>query len=368
MSIAWREILRSLSCVVMLAMAACSSSGGGGGAAGMGGEGGGGGGGGGGATGVDSGHQVMTLPDGGGNAPDAPPSPDASPLNDSAVVPDALTARDTLPDSTTMPPAACAKPHAAGVTTVNLTSAGRMRSYRLFVPRSYDGKTPLPLVLNLHGSGGDPTSFASWSGLEVIGEREGFIVAGLAGVNANWNVPPNPANPDEVAYARDVIDQISSAACVDATRVYATGFSGGARASSFLGCKLPDRITAIAPVAGVRWPGPCPGRPIPVIAIHGLADMVNVYAGGATARGPGVWEESVEEAVKGWATKNGCTPTRLEEDPPGLVSIFSWSGCQQGATVKLIRLDGVDHTYPKGMPFDAAEELWKFVKPFRIQP
>jgi len=31
--------------------------------------------------------------------------------------------------------------------------------------------------------------------------------------------------------------------------------------SSLLACKLGSRIAAIAPMAGLRWPGPCEGRP-----------------------------------------------------------------------------------------------------------
>ncbi len=49
--------------------------------------------------------------------------------------------------------------------------------------------------------------------------------------------------------------------------------------SSQLGCELPDVITGIGPVAGVRFPAPCPGRAVPVITIHGLADTTNAYAG-----------------------------------------------------------------------------------------
>ena len=48
----------------------------------------------------------------------------------------------------------CAIAAAPGVSEQTLTSGGRERSYRLFVPPKYDGRTPLPLVLDLHGSGG----------------------------------------------------------------------------------------------------------------------------------------------------------------------------------------------------------------------
>ena len=49
--------------------------------------------------------------------------------------------------------------------------------------------------------------------------------------------------------------------CVDPTRVFATGFSGGARMTSQLGCDLPATVAAIAPVSGLRLP----------VAVHGHA-------------------------------------------------------------------------------------------------
>jgi len=101
---------------------------------------------------------------------------------------------------------------------------------------------------------------------------------------------------------------------------------------------------------------------VPVIAIHGLADSTNQYAG----EGPGHprWSESVEDAVLGWATKNGCSLTKQVDDPPGALSTYTYRQCQESATVKLIRMDGVEHAYPTGTPLHAAKEVWSFVKDF----
>ena len=48
----------------------------------------------------------------------------------------------------------CDLPHGAGVSPQQLASGQRQRTYRLFVPPGYDGHQRLPLVLDLHGSGG----------------------------------------------------------------------------------------------------------------------------------------------------------------------------------------------------------------------
>ena len=257
---------------------------------------------------------------------------------------------------------ACNLAHTKGVAQLSLISGGVMRKVRLFVPGAYDGQTRLPLLLNLHGSSDMADSFAASSQMEKVAESEGFIVAGLEAVAGQWNVPPADQLPDDVKYASDAIELASNSVCVDAARVYASGFSGGGRMSSQLGCKLPDKITAVGPVAGVRFPAPCAGRAVPVIAIHGLADTTNAYAGEGPTHPR--WNESVEDAVLGWATKDGCNLTRQVDDPTGPLSSYTYGQCQDGATVKLIRMDGVEHGYPTGTPLHAAKEVWSFLKAY----
>jgi len=256
-------------------------------------------------------------------------------------------------------PTACAIAHSGGVVTGQLTSGGREREYRLFVPDSYDGRTRLPLVFNLHGSGGNAAGQAQDSGMERLAQDEGFIVIGLQGLQNNWNVlmkDPNAA--DDVQYTSDVLDDVLQKVCVDERKVYATGFSGGARMSSRLGCNLSERIAAIAPVSGIRWTAPCNGRAVPVVTFHGLADPQNTYAGMARAD---EWVESVEDALAGWANHNGCDAARHETPEVNLVSVYSYSNCTDGADVVLYRIAGLGHTWAKN-EIDATREMWTFFK------
>jgi polyhydroxybutyrate depolymerase len=260
---------------------------------------------------------------------------------------------------TALPSASCTLAAAAGVSEQRLGSGGRERAYRLFVPASYDGRRSLPLVLDLHGSGGTPADQASTSRFEALAEREGFLVATLqADQDRRWNVPVTDGRADDVRYASDVIDHVAAHACTDLARIYATGFSGGARMSSLLACKLSDRIAAIAPMAGLRWPGQCAGRPIPVLTLHGLADPQNTYDGHAEGRGA-EWLESVPEALAGWAQHNGCKPDAILEDPPGPLSTLRYEGCKDGAEVRLIRVDGLRHEWARDQ-IDATATMWEF--------
>ncbi len=266
------------------------------------------------------------------------------------------------PTPTNPPPVeGCKIPFAAGVSTVKLQVAGMERQFRLFVPKKYDGKTYLPLVLNFHGSSNEPNEFAKGSGMEVVAEREGFIVAGIAGVNREWNVPPVAGKPDEVLNAKATIDHLVKTLCVDAKRVYATGFSGGGRTSSLLGCKMPEKLAAIAPVAGVRWAGSCVGRALPVFAIHGLKDTTNSYKGDGVPR----WNESVESAVQSWAENNACNKTRIEDALNGTLQVYHYKDCKDGATVKLLRMTDQGHTYPTSKPINTADQVWGFLRNFK---
>jgi polyhydroxybutyrate depolymerase len=260
---------------------------------------------------------------------------------------------------------ACNLSHPSGVVQERLVSGQRQRAYRLFVPPGYDGRTRLPLVLDLHGSGGTSAGQARNSGFEIVAAREGFAVATLEADNARWNVPVANEQPDDVAYVSDVIDHVAARVCIDVARVYATGFSGGARMSSLLGCKLNRRIAAIAPVAGLRWPAPCEGRPVPVLTFHGLADTQNPYEGKAPGRGA-EWMESVPDALAGWARHDNCDLKVILEDSPGPLSTMRYEGCHGDAEVRMIRIDGLGHSWAR-QEIDTTAAIWQFFSQHQLR-
>jgi polyhydroxybutyrate depolymerase len=257
----------------------------------------------------------------------------------------------------------CELPHASGVSAQQLVSGQRPRTYRLFVPPRYDGHQRLPLVLDLHGSGGNAAGQARNSGLETLSSTERFIVATLEAEGGRWNVPVQSGRPDDVAYVSDVISDVAKRVCTDETRVYATGFSGGGRMTSLLACQLGSRLAAVAPVSGLRFPGPCSGRPIPVLTFHGLADPQNPYDGHAEGRGA-EWLESVPDALASWAKHDACKGDAILEDPPGPLSTIRYDGCANGTEVRMIRIDGLGHTWTK-TEVDTTGVMWQFFKNHR---
>ena len=133
--------------------------------------------------------------------------------------------------------------------------------------------------------------------------------------------------------------------------------------TSLLACRLGSRLAAIAPVSGLRFPGPCSGTPIPVLTFHGLADPQNTYAGHLPDRG-GEWVESVPEALAGWARHDSCKGEAVLDDPPGPLSTLRYDGCADGSEVRLIRIDGLGHEWTR-KELDTTAVMWQFFKSHR---
>jgi polyhydroxybutyrate depolymerase len=256
----------------------------------------------------------------------------------------------------------CDLPSTSGVSTQQLTTGQRPRAYRLFVPPGYDGRARLPLVLDLHGSGGTAAGQARNSGFETLAATERFLVATLEGEGNRWNVPAQDGRADDVLYVSDVITHVAARVCTDESRVYMTGFSGGGRMTSLAACRLGARLAAVAPVSALRWPGPCDGPRVPVLTFHGLADPQNPYDGHAAGRGA-EWLESVPEALASWARHNGCRGDAILDDPAGPLSTMRYDGCGD-AEVRMIRIDGLGHTWTK-TEIDTTGVMWQFFKSHR---
>src|ERR1700688_1144889 len=199
----------------------------------------------------------------------------------------------------------------SGSATLAVTFASRRRTVVVQVPGSYTGSSKVALVLNMHGSGSTAAGQEELSGMDDTSDRDGFIVAYPQGLIPNgsgydWNVPGVPliggrAVPagaaDDVRFLTSLVGILEQRYCIDNMRVYATGFSGGARTASQLACDAPSTFAAVAPVSGLRHPTPCPAtRPVPVLAFHGTADLVDPYGG----HGEAYWTYSGPPAAQDW--------------------------------------------------------------------
>lgn len=252
----------------------------------------------------------------------------------------------------------CGRTASAGSATLTLTVAGHERTVIVHVPSGYTDRTGVPLVLDLHGSGSTAAEQELLSGLDATADHHGFVVAypqGLlpSGSGFAWNVPGQPLvggsyppenAADDVAFLSDLVPALGGRYCIDASRVYATGISGGGRMASQLACDASGTFAAVAPVAGLRYPDPCrSATAVPILAFHGTADPIDPYGG----NGQAYWTYSVPTAAQRWAAHNGCSPAAGTSSGPGY-SLTEYGSCHDGASVELYTLDGEGHEWPGG--------------------
>jgi polyhydroxybutyrate depolymerase len=241
------------------------------------------------------------------------------------------------------------------------------------------------MVLNLHPSGGNAESISAYNDLDRTADAEGFVTVAPDGVipaadpNPDqvwfWNVPgvpttagayPPPDARDDVAFLTAVIDTMVGLGCVDPHRVYATGYSGGARMASAYACARPDKVAAIAPVAGLRAGRPSPDDPsavelqscaprrsVPVVTFHGDADTVNPYEGNGDKR----WGYTTQLAVQSWARMNGCQTGPRVERVTEHVTAETYTTWRGRADVVLYKVAGGTHSWPGGNDGGATQEV-----------
>ena len=238
-----------------------------------------------------------------------------------------------------------------GASVQSIESGGVKRSYRLYVPASYNPSVPSALVLNFHGFGSSALEQERYSEYPAAADRHGFIVATPDGTNSprRWYIygEREQGYVDDFAFVETLIDQLSATLCIDASRVYATGISNGGGMSSLLGCKLNGRIAAIAPVAGSPYAdAQCRGKgPMPVIAFHGTDDQLVPFEGGPGGR-LGLPSGAVRDNMRDWARHNGCDLTLQTQRIAPDVVLESYGGCKDGAGVHLYVVEGGGHTWP----------------------
>jgi len=294
---------------------------------------------------------------------------------------------------------------------------GRERTLRIYVPaqasraasaardgrgasaaRNGGGAGPVPLVLVLHGSGGDGggMEWVSQRGFNRIADREGAVIVYPDGIGKSWNDGrPDVSSAavkesvDDLGWLRALPDALA-AFNIDKKRVYAAGMSNGGLMSLRLACDAADVFAAVAPVVAnmsVDLAPVCkPARPIPVLIMNGTADPIMPFAGGPVKV---LWFKrgsvlSTNATVARLAELEQCGPLRndggLVSDPQNETSVVKQvAQCPGGGEIDLYEIRGGGHTWPGGEPYlsarivgkvsraiDANETIWQFFARYHL--
>jgi predicted esterase len=147
-----------------------------------------------------------------------------------------------------------------------------LQPYRLFVPDAYDGQRDFPLIVALHGSGGDENDFFDSypeAPLKPEAQRLGFLVVCPKG--------RGPTSGYRGAAEQDVFDVLAEVRRdyrVDPRRIYLMGHSMGAYATWRLAAQHPGIFAALGPIAGGGNPADMTRlRGVAMYVVHGTADQ-----------------------------------------------------------------------------------------------
>jgi polyhydroxybutyrate depolymerase len=249
---------------------------------------------------------------------------------------------------------------------------GLSRSYYVHLPPSYDGHSPLPLVLVLHGATESPEGVEHLSSMTAKADKENFIAVYPRGTGRlpTWNAGnccgyAQQNHIDDVAFLRALVGKLEQNYSINPRRIFATGISNGAMMSYRLACELSDQIAAIAPVEGAQNL-PChPANPVSLIIFHGTADHLVPFNGGTTLfqLGPQRSDTPVADAMAFWVKQNGCAATPVRSETLALRTT-KYSDCASDSAVELYAIQGGHHMWPgvslSGNAVPATDLIWSF--------
>jgi polyhydroxybutyrate depolymerase len=251
----------------------------------------------------------------------------------------------------------------AGDHTFTLDFQGEQRRYQLHIPENYQSNQATPMVISLHGGGGNMRYQATdeYYGWISKSEQAGFIAVFPNGYSrfrdgklATWNAgiccgQARDNNVDDVGYIQAVIADIQAKLNIDSKRIYANGMSNGGMMAYRLACELPE-IRAIASVTGTDGTLTCrPTRAVPILHIHAKDDDRVLFNGGSgSASDTHADFVSVPKTIEKWVKLNRCQiPAKRVLQVEGAYC-EEYSGCREDVKVKLCVTETGGHSWPGG--------------------
>jgi phospholipase/carboxylesterase len=160
------------------------------------------------------------------------------------------------------------KPALSGLLPLKLE---RERDGYIYVPSTYSAGHPAPLILLLHGAGGDARQ--SIPLLQHLADRSGMILLAPDSRQPTWDVIVDGYGPD-VAFIDRALDQTFSRFAIDPAHIGIGGFSDGASYALSLGITNGDLFTHVLAFSpGFMAPAGQHGAPALFLS-HGTQDRV----------------------------------------------------------------------------------------------
>jgi polyhydroxybutyrate depolymerase len=232
-------------------------------------------------------------------------------------------------------------------------------------------------------------------GFNTLSDENKFIVVYPDGVEKNWNDgrkntsdPAHEQDIDDVGFINALIENLTAEFNIDPDRVFVTGISNGAMMAYRLALELPEKIAAIAPVAGAIPEDILPEEPtmtpVSTCVISGTSDPLVPWDGGivGTRRNPRGIVISVPDSVMHMVKNNICNSTPEttllpDKSPTDGTRVYHhrYGNGVNNTEVALYEIRKGGHTWPGGYQYlprmivgrtcqdiDANEIIWEFFK------
>jgi polyhydroxybutyrate depolymerase len=260
-------------------------------------------------------------------------------------------------------------PYSLGKTSVATGKfAGVTWTYRVYVPKSYNKNTPMPVIVHHPGWGMSASQEEKGAGITLYADSKGFISVTAQGGNDNshsggpwysWNAVGSTQSPGKagatctsyagtsqycysscackdspqcdwttcydtvtptgtgtssvIGFIPSLFDSLEGQLCIDTTREYASGESNGGMMTYQLGVDMHQRLAAISPEFGSFHKGfsMSPATGVPVIDLHGSKDTT--VPANVSLSGDGWYYTTTAQIFGGdsysygWKYANGCS-------------------------------------------------------------
>ena len=166
---------------------------------------------------------------------------------------------------------------------------GLVRDYIIHVPSNINQDSPLVVVI--HGYTSSAETIMTYSGMNDIANREGFIAVypqGTVGSDDNTFFQVgydfhSDSTVDDVSFIRYLVNSLTQEFNLKRQKAFATGMSNGGDMAYLLACTSSDLFKAVASVTGVMMKQTMDNceldNPVPIFEIHGTADDISFFDG-----------------------------------------------------------------------------------------
>lgn len=249
------------------------------------------------------------------------------------------------------------KPSLVDVTMANIDGFGARADYAIAVPKTYVATRSYPLVLVIHGDGGNGVGMRGYHPLDDETGDDAIVVY-PSGKSNTWDLSTLFAQNEDQKYVEALIAAVKTKYTIDSAKVFGVGWSSGGFLLSQLTCRRSNIFNAIViHNGGAPFELPeneqkdsngyllCPNATkVATLVTHGDQDGT-------------VQPSSGDFAAQHWAHANGCnadTNQRVDATP---APCKSHASCPTGKPVTFCLVPGNHGVWSQAVPVE-----WAFLK------